>query len=295
LTADIVVINQERVFVMNAERIKELQIIAQDLRITGLKMVQYAHSGHIGGAFSLSEIMAVLYFEKMNIRTDDPKWEDRDRLVLSKGHATVALYPTLATRGFFPVEDLRTFRNIDGNLSGHAEMKYVPGVDMSTGSLGQGLSTAVGMALGAKQLGKNFTTYAIVGDGELAEGQIWEACMYAGAHGLDNLIVIVDYNKVQLDGTVKEILDTGNLEDKFSSFGFHVISIDGHNVEEISGAIDEAKATKGKPAVIIANTIKGKGISFMEGKSQWHGKTPNEEEFKAAFEELYQRKKELEG
>ena len=174
-------------------------------------------------------------------------------------------------------------------------MRYVPGVDMSTGSLGQGLSTAVGMALGAKQLGKSFITYAVVGDGELAEGQIWEACMYAAAKNLDNLIVIVDYNKVQLDGTIKEILDTGSLEDKFSSFGFHVISIDGHNIEEISNAIDEAKATKEKPTVILANAIKGKGISFMEGKSQWHGKTPNEEEFKAAFEELYQRKKELEG
>ena len=280
---------------MNEQRIKELRNIAQDLRITGLKMVQSAHSGHIGGAFSLSEIMAVLYFEKMNIRPEDPKWEDRDRFVLSKGHATVALYPTLARRGYFPVEDLKTFRNIDSYLSGHAEMRHVPGVDMSTGSLGQGLSAAVGMALAAKQLGKSYTTYAVVGDGEIAEGQIWEACLYAGAHGLDNLIVILDSNKVQLDGTVKEILDTGDLGKKFSSFGFHVISIDGHNVEEIAGAIDEGKTVQGKPAMIIANTVKGKGISFMEGKSKWHGKTPNEEEFKAAFEELYKEKSELEG
>lgn len=280
---------------MNAHRIKELENIAQDLRITGLKMVQNAHSGHIGGAFSLSEIMAVLYFEKMNIRPEEPDWEDRDRFVLSKGHATVALYPTLATRGYFPLEELNTFRKIDGNLSGHAEMTHVPGVEMSTGSLGQGLSTAVGMALGAKKLGKSFTTYAVLGDGEIAEGQIWEACMYAGAHGLDNLIVILDSNKVQLDGTVKEILDTGNLESKFSSFGFHVISVDGHNVEQIADAIDQAKNVKGKPVIIIANTVKGKGISYMEGKSKWHGKTPTEEEFALAFNELYSRKKELEG
>lgn len=280
---------------MNAQRIKELRKIAQGLRITGLEMVYSARSGHIGGAFSLSEIMAVLYFEKMNIRPEDPKWEDRDRLVLSKGHATVALYPALAARGFFPAEELKTFRNIDGRLSGHAEMKHVPGVDMSTGSLGQGLSAAVGMAVAAKQLGKAYTTYAIVGDGEIAEGQIWEACMYAGAHGLDNLIVILDSNKVQLDGAIEEILDTGDLEKKFSSFGFHVVSIDGHDVEEIADALDEGRAIQGKPTAIIANTVKGRGISFMEGKARWHGKTPDEEEFKTAFEELNKKKLELEG
>lgn len=280
---------------MNAHRKKELQNIAQELRITGLKMVQNANSGHIGGAFSLSEIMSVLYFEKMNIRPEEPEWEDRDRFVLSKGHATVALYPTLATRGYFPLEELKTFRKIDGNLSGHAEMTHVPGVEMSTGSLGQGLSTAVGMALAAKTLGKTFKTYAVVGDGEIAEGQIWEACMYAGSHGLDNLIVILDSNKVQLDGTVKEILDTGDLEAKFSSFGFHVISVDGHDVEQLANAVDEANAVKGKPIMIIANTVKGKGVSFMEGKSKWHGKTPTSEEFAQAFDELYTKKKELEG
>ncbi len=280
---------------MNVQRVRELHSIAQNLRITGLKMVQSAHSGHIGGAFSLSEIMSVLYFEKMNIRPEDPQWEDRDRFVLSKGHATVALYPTLATRGFFPIEDLSTFRNIDSYLSGHAEMKHVPGVDMSTGSLGQGLSTAVGMALAAKQLGKKYTTYAILGDGEIAEGQIWEAFMFAAARKLDNLIVILDSNKVQLDGTIEEILDTGDIAKKFLSFGFHVISVDGHDVQEIAVAIDEGKSIEGKPAIIIANTVKGKGISFMEGKSKWHGKTPNDEEFKIAFEELYKKKSELEG
>jgi len=280
---------------MNSQRVKELCLIAQDLRITGLKMVQKARSGHIGGAFSLSEIMAVLYFEKMNIRPEEQKWEDRDRLVLSKGHATVALYPTLAMRGYFPVEDLDTFRKLGSYLSGHAEMTHVPGVDMSTGSLGQGFSTALGMAVAAKQLKKDYVTYAILGDGEIQEGQIWEACMYAGGHGIDNLVAIVDNNKVQLDGTVTEVLDTGDLAAKFASFGFFVQSVNGHDVEALCEAIDKANATKGKPSVIIANTVKGKGVSFMEGKSQWHGKTPDDEQFARAFEELYASKKELEG
>ncbi|MDR2476696.1 MAG: transketolase [Treponema sp.] len=280
---------------MDQERAKELKKTAQDLRITGLKMVQGAHSGHIGGAFSLSEIMAVLYFEKMNIRPNEPKWEDRDRLVMSKGHATVALYPTLATRGFFPLSLLETFRKIDGHLSGHVEMNYVPGVDMSTGSLGQGLSAAVGIALAGKQLKKDFTVYAILGDGEIQEGQIWEALMYAGSHGLDNLIVILDNNKVQLDGTVPEILDTGDLSAKFTSFGLHAVSVDGHNVDQLCDAIDKAKAAKGKASVIIANTIKGKGVSFMEGQSSWHGKTPNDEQFAKAFEELNAATKALEA
>jgi transketolase len=280
---------------MDGQRVKELGLIAQELRITGLKMVQGAHSGHIGGAFSLSEIMAVLYFEKMNIRPNEPKWEDRDRLVMSKGHATVALYPALATRGFFPLKELDTFRKIDGHLSGHVEMNHVAGVDMSTGSLGQGFSAAVGMAAAGKQLGKDFTVYAILGDGEIQEGQIWEALMYSGAHKLDNLVAILDNNKVQLDGTVPEILNTGDLTAKFSSFGFQVISADGHDVQALCDAVDKAKAEKGKPAIIIANTIKGRGISFMEGKSAWHGKTPNAEEFAKAFEELAAAKKVLEG
>jgi Transketolase, N-terminal subunit len=264
-----------------------------DIRISGLKMVQKAHSGHIGGAFSMSEIMSVLYFDKMNIRPQEPDWEERDRFVLSKGHCTVALYPTLALRGFFEMERLDTFRRIDGHLSGHAEMRYVPGVDMSTGSLGQGFSAAVGMAVGAKLSGKELSVYAVMGDGEIQEGQIWEGCMYAGAHKLDNLIGIIDSNKVQLDGTVQEVLDTGDLKLKFESFGFFVQSIDGHDVEAIVEAIDRAKAEKGSPSMIIANTVKGKGISFMEGKSTWHGKTPDEEQFEAAFAELYQRAGEL--
>ncbi|MDR2740094.1 MAG: transketolase [Treponema sp.] len=280
---------------MDAKRIKELRLIAQELRITGLKMVQSARSGHIGGAFSLSEIMAVLYFEKMNIRPEQPQWEDRDRFVLSKGHATVALYPTLATRGFFPLKDLDTFRKIEGSLSGHAEMNHVSGVDMSTGSLGQGFSAAVGMALAAKQQKKAYTTYAVLGDGEIQEGQIWEACMFAAARGLDNLVAILDCNKVQLDGTVPQVLDTGDLTAKFSSFGFEVIPVDGHDVEALGNAFDKAKATKGKPVIIIANTIKGKGVSFMEGLSAWHGKTPDDGQFAKAFEELAVARKVLEG
>lgn len=278
---------------MDQRKKKELERLAYQLRITGLRMVQEAHSGHIGGAFSLSEIMAVLYFDKMNIRPKEPDWEERDRFVLSKGHATVALYPVLAHRGFFSLETLKTFRKLEGELSGHAEMRHVPGVDMSTGSLGQGFSAAVGMAEAGKLSGRSYTTYAVLGDGEIAEGQIWEACMFAAARGLDNLTGILDSNKVQLDGTVQEVLDTGDLRAKFESFGFYVQSIDGHKVEEIAGAIDKAKACKGKPSMIIANTVKGKGVSFMEGNHAWHGKTPDEKQFAQAFEELEAALKEL--
>lgn len=273
---------------------KRLMRQAMELRITGLKMVEKAHSGHLGGAFSMAEIMSVLYFDRMKIRPEDPDWEDRDRFVLSKGHCTVSLYPTLALRGFFDVSLLDTFRRADGHLSGHAEMRHVPGVDMSTGSLGQGFSAAVGMALGAKLAGKDLTVYAVLGDGEIQEGQIWEACMYAGAHGLDSLVAIVDSNKVQLDGAVKDVLDTGDLKAKFESFGFFTQSIDGHDVEAIAEAIDRAKSEKGRPSMILANTVKGKGVSFMEGRHQWHGKTPDAEQFQAAFAELYARAAELE-
>lgn len=279
---------------MDAQRRKELERTAMQIRITGLKMVQNAHSGHIGGAFSLSEIMSVLYFDKMNIRPEEPDWEDRDRFVLSKGHATVALYPTLALRGYFDVEILKTFRKADGHLSGHAEMRHVPGVDMSTGSLGQGFSTAVGMALAGRVSKKDYYTYAILGDGEIQEGQIWEACMYAGGHGLDHLIAILDCNKVQLDGTVREVLDTGDLRAKFESFGFHTQRVDGHNVADVAHAIDICKATPGRPHMIIADTVKGKGVSFMEGRCAWHGKTPNDEQFALAFADLEAVAKEVE-
>lgn len=271
---------------MDDKRIVELRKLAQELRIIGLEMVKNASSGHIGGAFSLSEILACLYFEKMNVKPENPSWDERDRLVLSKGHATVALYAVLARRGFFPLEKLKTFRHIEGDLSGHAEMRHVPGVDMSTGSLGQGLSAAVGMAVAARVLGRRNAVYAIVGDGELGEGQIWEACMYAGAKGLDNLTIIVDYNKLQLDGTLREILDTGDLAKKFESFGLNAVNADGHDVAGICRAIDEARATKGKATAIVADTVKGKGVSFMENSAKWHGRTPVEKEFAAAFTEL---------
>ncbi|NCB97838.1 MAG: transketolase [Spirochaetia bacterium] len=280
---------------MDSERTSELQLIAQDLRILGLEMVREAKSGHIGGAFSLSEIMATLYFEKMNIDPGRPDWEDRDRLVMSKGHATVALYPTLAKRGFFPIDRLKQFRKIGGHLSGHAEMNYVAGVDMSTGSLGQGFSVAVGMALGAKMAHKKFRVFAILGDGEIQEGQIWEAAMFAAAASLDNLVAILDYNKVQLDGTVAEVQNSGPPQDKFAGFGFNVITIDGHSIQEIADAIDAAAICIGKPTIIIANTVKGKGVSFMEGKSAWHGKTPSDELFDLAFAELKEQRTKLEA
>lgn len=243
----------------------------------------------------MAELMAVLYFDKMHLRPEQPDWPERDRFVLSKGHCTVALYPTLALRGFFPVERLSEFRKLDGQLSGHAEMRHVPGVDMSTGSLGQGFSAALGMAMAAKLAGLPSTVYAVMGDGEIQEGQFWEACLYAGAHGVDNLIGIVDSNKVQLDGRISEVLDTGDLEAKFKDFGFFVQSIDGHDVRAVSEALDRAKAEPGRPSMIVANTVKGKGVSFMENTNKWHGRVPNDAEFAAAFAELYRRKAELEG
>lgn len=280
---------------MRKEQALFLRKKAWEIRITGLKMVEKAHSGHIGGAFSLAEIMSVLYFAKMNIRPEQPDWEDRDRFVLSKGHCTVALYPTLALRGYFDPVLLDSFRRADGHLSGHAEMRYVPGVDMSTGSLGQGLSAAVGMALAAKLEKRVLTVYAVLGDGEIQEGQTWEACMFAAANGLDNLTVILDNNKVQLDGTVKEVLDTGDLRAKYESFGFFVQAVDGHDVEALADAVDRAKAEKGRPSMILADTVKGKGVSFMEGKHEWHGKIPNAEQFIRAFDELNVRLAEMEG
>ncbi len=280
---------------MEKKRKAELQLIAQDLRLIGLKMVEGANSGHLGGAFSLSEIMAVLFFEKMNIRPDQPDWEDRDRLVMSKGHATVALYPTLAHRGFFPEADLAGFRKIDGYLSGHVEMNHVPGVDMSTGSLGQGLSAALGIAAGAKIMGKDFYVFGIVGDGEAQEGQIWEALGYAGSQNVNNLITIIDYNKVQLEMDVSAMYGKYSLADRCRSFGFQVLEPNGHDVEEFADAIDKAKATKDQPTVIVADTVKGKGVSFMENQCSWHGKTPNKEQFAAAFEELRATRSKLEA
>ena len=272
---------------MNKEKQRFLQCRAQDIRITGLKMVQGSRSGHLGGAFSMAELMAVLYFDKMNVRPEQPDWAERDRFVLSKGHCTVALYPTLAMRGFFPAERLQEFRKIDGHLSGHAEMCYVPGVDMSTGSLGQGISAAVGMAVAAKHWGDTYRTYALLGDGESEEGQVWEAAMFAGNQQLDNLCVIVDHNGLQIDGPVEEVNDPMPLADKFRAFKFHVVELaDGNDFDQIRAAFAEARATKGQPTAIIAETTKGKGVSFMENQVGWHGKAPNDEQFEQAMAEL---------
>jgi transketolase N-terminal domain/subunit len=274
---------------------EELKKVANEVRKGIVTGVHAAKSGHPGGSLGAADIMTYLYFEEMNVDPADPRKADRDRFVLSKGHCAPGLYAVLAERGFFPKEDLETLRHIGSHLQGHPNMNDTPGVDMSTGSLGQGFSAAVGMALGAKLSGYSNTVYAVMGDGEIQEGQFWEACMYAGAHKLGNLIGIVDSNKIQLDGRVSEVLDTGDLQAKFEAFGFFVQSIDGHDVAAISDAIDRAKAETGRASMIIANTVKGKGVSFMENTCKWHGRVPTDEEFAAAFEELYQRKAELEG
>ena len=279
---------------MEEQKIMELKIRAEKIRRAGLTAIQAAGSGHVGGSFSAADIMTVLYFDKMNIDPDDPRDPDRDRFVLSKGHCTPTLYAALAQRGYFPEEHLRTFRRIDSNLSGHAEMTGVPGVDMSTGSLGQGLSAAVGMALMGKQDKKEYTVYAILGDGEIEEGQIWEAAMSAGNFHLDNLVVFVDNNNLQLDGTLEEIMSPYPIVEKFEAFGWKSCEVDGNDVEAVAGAIDWAKEMTGCPTVIVAKTIKGKGVSYMENDVRWHGNIPSKEQFGQAFAELDSRIEALE-
>jgi transketolase len=271
---------------MDKTREKELAKIAAQVRKEGLGAIHQANSGHIGGAFSVADILVTLYFDKMNIDVSNPSWEDRDRFVLSKGHCTGAIYPVLALKGFFPVGDLKTFRKIDSYLSGHIEMKHVPGVDMSAGSLGQGLSVACGMALAGKATGQTYRTYAVCGDGEIEEGQIWEAAMAAGHYKLDNLTAFVDNNGLQIDDTCENLMSIYPIDEKFKSFGWHVINIDGHDFAQISGAVDEAKSVKGKPTMIVAKTVKGKGVSFMENNLKWHGSPPSEEEYEQAIAEL---------
>ena len=270
---------------------KELAIIATKARKLGLDMVYGAASGHIGGSFSSMDILTVLYHKVMNIDPVDPKKADRDRFVLSKGHCTPALYPTLALRGYFPVEELKMFRSIDGHMSGHAEMHHVKGVDMSTGSLGQGLSTAVGMALALKGTSR---VYALMGDGEIAEGQIWEAAMAAAKFDLDNLCGVVDVNGLQIDGKTADVMPSEPLDKKWEAFGWHVIKVDGHDYEAIEAAFNEAKTVKGQPTVILAATTKGKGVSFMENNAGWHGKAPNAEQYEQAAAELTAKLAELE-
>ncbi len=265
---------------------QELKKIAHEVRKGIITSIYSAKAGHPGGSLSAADLFVYLYFEEMHIDPKQPMMEGRDRFVLSKGHTAPGLYAALAHRGFFPIEDLETLRHVGSYLQGHPDMKCVPGVDMSTGSLGQGLSAAVGMALAAKLDGKDYRVYAMCGDGEIQEGQIWEAAMFAGHRKLDNLVVIIDHNKLQIDGKVEEVCSPYPIDRKFEAFNFHTITIDGHNFDEIAAAFEEARQTKGKPTAIIADTIKGKGITFMEDVAEWHGKAPKEEEFNIAMEDL---------
>ena len=270
---------------MDSKKKKELELWAAKIRKTALQTIQTAGSGHIGGSFSICDIMSVLYFDKMNIDPANPDKPDRDRLVLSKGHCSPAMYATLALKGFFPVEHLSTFRKLDSDLSGHVEI-HVPGVDMSAGSLGQGLSVAVGMAAVGKYDKKDYRVYTLCGDGEIQEGQIWEAAMWAGFKKLDNLVVVVDNNNLQIDGAVDEVCSPYPIDKKFEAFNFHVINIDGNDFDQIRAAFKEARETKGMPTAIIAKTVKGKGVSFMENVCDWHGKAPNDEQYEVAMADL---------
>ena len=266
--------------------ILELKKIANEIRKDIITSVFSAKSGHPGGSLSSADILTYLYFEEMNIDPKNPQKQDRDRFILSKGHVAPVYYSTLANRGFFPKEDLKTLRKIGSYLQGHPDKKHIPGVDMSTGSLGQGISAAVGMALSAKLGNDNYRTYTLLGDGEIQEGQVWEAAMFAGHKKLDNLVVIIDNNGLQVDGNIEEVCSPYPIDEKFKSFNFHVINIDAHNFDEIKMAFDEAKSIKDKPTAIIAKSIKGKGISFMENQACWHGSAPNEEQYELAMKEL---------
>lgn len=271
---------------MKITNTQELQSMAKKVRQGIIEAVYNGKSGHPGGSLSIADILTVLYFNQMNIDEKNPKWEERDRLVLSKGHCSPALYSCLANRGFFDVQELKNFRKLDSSLQGHPDMKKIPGVDISSGSLGQGLSIANGMAISAKMDNKDYRVYCVLGDGELEEGQIWEAAMTSNKYKLDNLCVIVDNNNLQIDGTIEEVMGSYPIDEKFKSFGFQVINIDGHNIQEIIDGLDVAKNVKGKPTCIIAKTVKGKGVSFMENQVSWHGMAPNEEQYKIAMEEL---------
>ena len=271
---------------MKNSRIKELSQIAAKIRLGVIEGTHAAGAGHPGGSLSIADIMAYLYFEEMNVSPEDPKNENRDRLVLSKGHTAPALYSALALKGFFPFEELKTLRQHDSRLQGHPDMKGIPGVDMTTGSLGLGISAACGMALAGKLNGKDYRVYTIIGDGESEEGQVWEASMFANHYKLDNLCVILDYNKLQIDGPVAEVIGPAPFESKLEAFGYNVITIDGHNFEEIERAFNNARACKGRPTAIVANTVKGKGVSFMENKVNWHGAAPKDPDYEIAVAEL---------
>ena len=264
----------------------ELQKTANEVRKGIVTAVYSAKSGHPGGSLSAADIYTYLYFEEMNIDPKDPKKAGRDRLVVSKGHTSPGYYSALANRGFFPVEDLKTFRHVGSYLQGHPDMKHIPGVDMSSGSLGQGISAAVGMAISAKLSGDDYRVYTLVGDGEIQEGQVWEASMLAGHRKLDNLVVIVDNNNLQIDGAIDEVNSPYPIDKKFEAFNFHVINVDGHDFDSLRAAFEGARQRKGMPTAIIAKTVKGKGVSYMENQASWHGVAPNEEQYKIAMEEL---------
>jgi len=274
---------------------KQLQLTACKVRMGVIESTYNAKAGHPGGSLSAAEVFTYLYFKEMNIDPKNPKWEDRDRFVLSKGHTTPGLYSALANRGFFPVEDLATFRHIDSYLQGHPNMNTVPGVDMSTGSLGQGISTAVGMAMAAKHTGKANRVYSLLGDGEIQEGQVWEACMAAAHYKLDNLCIVVDNNGLQIDGAIADVMSPYPIVDKLQAFGFSVQEIDGHDFDAIEAAFAKARETKGVPSAIVIKTVKGKGVSYMENNAGWHGKAPNDAEYQQAMTELKAQYAELEA
>lgn len=280
---------------MNSELKKELEIFATQIRMGIIEGTYNAKAGHPGGSLSAAEVFAYLYGKEMRYDPKNPKWEDRDRFVLSKGHCAPGLYSALAYKGFFPVEDIKTLRKIDSYLQGHPNMNTVPGIDMSTGSLGQGVSAAAGMAKGAKYLGKDINVYTLLGDGEIEEGQVWEAFMFAAQYKLDNLCVIIDSNGLQIDGACKDVMNAEPIDEKMKAFGFEVTVIDGNDFDEIEGAFEKFRSVSGKPFAIIMKTVKGKGVSYMENEVGWHGKAPNDEEYKTAMEELNAKMKELEA
>ena len=271
---------------MDSSEIKQLQILATKARMGAILGTFCAKSGHPGGSLSAADIFTYLYFKEMNVDPKNPKWEDRDRFVLSKGHCCPSLYAVLALKGYFEWDELTKLRHVGAMLQGHPDMKGTPGIDMSTGSLGQGISAACGMALSAKISNKSYRVYSVLGDGEVEEGQVWEASMLAAHRKLDNLVVIVDNNNLQIDGAITEVNSPYPIDKKFEAFNFHVINIDGNDFDQIDAAFKEAKTVKGQPTAIIAKTVKGKGVSFMENQVGWHGKAPNDEEYKIAMEEL---------
>ena len=274
---------------MNSNLKKELSITACKVRMGIIEGTHNAKSGHPGGSLSAADILTYLYFAEMNVDPQNPAKPDRDRFVLSKGHIAPALYATLAHKGFFPVEELKSLRKIGSRLQGHPDMKKIPGVDMSSGSLGQGISAACGMAKAAKLTGADYRVYAVLGDGEIQEGQVWEAAMFASHYNLDNLCNLVDNNGLQIDGSIEDVMSPYPIDEKFKAFGFHVINIDGHDFDQIESAYNEARTVKGKPTAIIAKTVKGKGVSFMENKASWHGTAPNDEQYEVAMNELQEQ------